>query len=103
MTKIRLPKIMNETLDVFSNRYVNTSKTAITSIQILKVAQMITSKGVRYKNLDTIDIPNYYAIVLLPSGGGKDRISNEYDNLIFKPFRDWKKFEKNIQTKTINR
>lgn len=32
MTKIRLPKIMNETLDVFSNRYVNTSKTAITSI-----------------------------------------------------------------------
>ena len=89
MTKIRSPKIMNETLDVFSNRYVNTSKTAITSIQLLKVAQMITSKGVRYKNLDTIDIPNYYAIVLLPSGGGKDRISNEYDNLIFKPFRDW--------------
>ena len=63
MTKIRLPKIMNETLDVFSNRYVNTSKTAITSIQLLKVAQMITSKGVRYKNLDTIDIPNYYARV----------------------------------------
>ncbi len=89
MTKIRLPKIMNETLDVFSNRYVNTSKTAITSIQLLKVAQMITSKGVRYKKLDTIDIPNYYAIILLPSGGGKDRISNEYDSLVFKPFRDW--------------
>ena len=74
MKKFNLPTIMNETLDVFTNRYVNTSKTAITSIQLLKVAQMITSKGVRYKKLDTIDIPNYYAIVLLPSGGGKDRI-----------------------------
>ena len=31
MTKIRLPNIMNETLDVFSNRYVNTSKTDPTS------------------------------------------------------------------------
>lgn len=89
MKKFNLPTIMNETLDVFTNRYVNTSKTAITSIQLLKVAQMITSKGVRYKKLDTIDIPNYYAIVLLPSGGGKDRISNEYDSLVFKPFRDW--------------
>lgn len=87
---------MNETLDVFSNRYMNTSKTAITSIQLLKVAQMITSKGVRYKEFEKTSIPNYYSIILLPSGSGKDRISNEYDNLIFKPFRDW--FQEKAET-----
>lgn len=89
MKKINLPTIMNEILNVFLNRYINTSQMIVISILLLKIAQMITAKRVRYKEHAKIDFPNYYTIVLLSSGGGKDRISDEYDNLIFKPFRQW--------------
>lgn len=95
MTEINLPKIMSEILNVFASRYKNTDKSVIISIQILKMAQMLTNKRVKYKEFEKIDFPNYYTIVFLPSGGGKDRLSNEYDNFVFKQFRDWfKKMQK---------
>lgn len=95
MTEINLPKIMSEILNVFANRYKNTDKSVIISIQVLKIAQMLTNKRVKYKEFEKIDFPNYYTIVFLPSGGGKDRLSNEYDNFIFKQFRDW--FKENAE------
>lgn len=101
MTEINLPKIMSEILNVFANRYKNTDKSVIISIQVLKIAQMLTNKRVKYKEFEKIDFPNYYTIVFLPSGGGKDRLSNEYDNLIFKPFRDW--FKEKAETYYIEK
>lgn len=95
MTEINLPKIMSEILNVFASRYKNTDKSVIISIQILKMAQMLTNKRVKYKEFEKIDFPNYYTIVFFPSGGGKDRLSNEYDNFVFKQFRDW--FKKNAE------
>ena len=95
MTEINLPKIMSEILNVFANRYKNTDKSVIISIQVLKMAQMLTNKRVKYKEFEKIDFPNYYTIVFLPSGGGKDRLSIEYDNFIFKQFRDW--FKENAE------
>lgn len=49
MTEINLPKIMSEILNVFANRYKNTDESIIISIQVLKMAQMLTNKRVKYK------------------------------------------------------
>ena len=95
MTKIKNKKLVEATLNVFSKRFKNTERSIITSITLLKIAQMMTCKRVKYKEFEKIDNPNYYTIVFLPSGGGKDRISNDLDDYVFKPFRDW--FKENAE------
>ena len=95
MTKIKNQKLVEATLNVFSKRFKNTERSIITSITLLKIAQMMTCKRVKYKEFEKIDNPNYYTIVFLPSGGGKDRISNDLDDYVFKPFRDW--FKENAE------
>ncbi|MBS5805064.1 MAG: DUF3987 domain-containing protein [Acinetobacter sp.] len=95
MNKTRTPRLVSETLNLFSKRFKNTERSIITSITLLKIAQMMTCKRVKYKEFEKIDNPNYYTIVFLPSGGGKDRISNDLDDYVFKPFRNW--FKENAE------
>lgn len=84
-----LPEIFENGVTLLKSRYPNVSRNVITNILLTKIAQMITSKRVKYNELRKIGLPNHYAIVFMPSGYGKDKMSNELDTYVFKDWRLW--------------
>lgn len=90
-----MPPVLGKTVSLFETRYPNVSTNIITNILLAKTAQMFTAKRIMYIELDKKGIPNHYAIIFMPSGHGKDRISNEMDSYIFKSFRSWFKDKAN--------
>ena len=56
---------------------------------IEKIAQMITTKWIGLENSSSTIIPNWYSLIFLKSGGGKDRLVNDIDNFILSEFIDY--------------
>lgn len=88
-----LPELLNKTVTLLKRSYPNISRNVLTSEVIMKTSQMIISKRVKYRLFDDTVYPNYFAIIFMPSGYGKDKLSNELDNHVFKNFRLWFKNE----------
>ena len=106
--EFQAPTCITEGVSIIKKHYSNVSTQAILNILLLKFAQMITAKRVKYSEFGNLGYPNHYTIIFMGSGYGKDRISNELDNRIFKNFRTWfeekvneykNKEEKNIRDK----
>ncbi len=84
-----LPLILADIVQNLRSKYPNCSTSTILNITLTKVAQMITAKRMKYAEFKNQGFPNYYGIVFMPSGFGKDRITNDLDNYIFQHFRQW--------------
>lgn len=70
-------------------RYPWVSTTIILLFVIVKVAQAVTAKRIRYKEFENVKFPNIFVTVLMGSGFGKDKIINDLDTLVFTEFRNW--------------
>lgn len=86
---VEMPKLISELITLVRKIHPNVDQRTITNIVLAKTAQMITAKRVKYNLLEQNLYPNHYAIVFMPSGYGKDLISNELDEQVFNNFRLW--------------
>lgn len=86
---LKLPNLIRETVNLLKNTYPNISRNILLSEIIMKTSQMITSKRIKYDLFGDTVYPNYYAIIFMPSGYGKDKLSNDLDEYFFKNFRLW--------------
>ena len=87
------PEIVTQILNLFKAQYINIPEKVILNILIAKLAQMVTSRRITFDESGRINIPNWYSLIFMQSGGGKDRIVKDFDKLIFAPFLDWFKGE----------
>ena len=97
----QMPTLLRQIVMSLKTKYPNVTLKVLTNIVLAKIAQMITSKRVKYNLIEDILYPNHYAIIFMPSGYGKDLISKALDDHIFKNFRIWFKEteEKYYQTR----
>lgn len=84
-----MPEVLKAISFLFKEKHINISYNCILNVLLAKTAQMITSKRVTFQEVENELIPNWYSIIFMPSGGGKDRLSNDLDKLIFSDFREW--------------
>lgn len=84
-----MPDILKDIMVLFQKKHINISFNCLLNILIAKTAQMITAKRVTLKEVEKINRPNWYAILLVNSGMGKDLVTDDLDNCIFKNFRLW--------------
>lgn len=80
------PELLQQIQNILTTMYPNISKNIITNIMIEKIAQMLTAKWITLENASGEIIPNWYALVILKSGGGKDRLVNDIDKFVMKDF-----------------
>lgn len=86
---VKMPKLLAYAACIMSKQHSGSTINAIMNTILAKNAQMLTGKGVKYVEKGNIGYCNYYAINFMPSGSGKDLMSNELDNFVYYPFRSW--------------
>lgn len=86
---VKMPKLLAYAACIMSKQHSGSTINAIMNTILAKNAQMLTGKGVKYVEKGNIGYCNYYAINFMPSGAGKDLMSNELDNFVYYPFRSW--------------
>ena len=74
------PELLQQIQNILTTMYPNISKNIITNIMIEKIAQMLTAKWITFENA------SWYALVILKSGGGKDRLVNDIDKFVMQDF-----------------
>ena len=92
-----MPELVAKLVVTIKNRYPGIPMNSIINLILVKIAQMLTAKRIKYVEHCKVGYPNYYAIIFMISGAGKDKLSNELDNFVFYPFREWFKF--NVQAR----
>lgn len=85
------PMLLQETQDTLKALYPNISENIINNIVHEKIAQMFTTKWIMLENSSGKIIPNWYSLVFLKSGGGKDRLVNDIDKFVMNDFIDYYK------------
>lgn len=102
-----LPKMINDVYKIASYRYINIPQSCILNVVIAKFAQMICAKRVKSKEVDREKYPNWFALLFMPSGAGKDVLVDDLNKQIFKFLNDWYKrkfdFYKLREEKKINK
>lgn len=102
-----MPEILNDILSLYIKRFINLSDKFILNILLVLIAHMITSKRIVLREVAHTIIPNWYSIILAPSGYGKDQLIKTLNYEIFKNFRDWfkqqAKLQKEYQEKEIEK
>ncbi len=88
-----MPEILSDTILTLKKNYKGCSINSITNIVLAKTVQMFTAKRIKFKGLENTGYPNHYAIVFMPSGFGKDKMSDDLDKHYFYDFRFWFTFE----------
>lgn len=91
-----VPSILAEIINCCNELQPNLNKSTILNILLFKIAEMLTCKRITIDECGKINIPNWYAMILVESGGGKDRILTTMNEFLFKEFYDW--FERESQT-----
>ena len=96
-----MPIVLDNIYKHFSNRFINLKNTVVLNVLISKIAQMLTSKRILIDDVGRYVIPNWYSMVFVASGFGKDRLVKDLNELIFPDFRNWftKKADNINQTK----
>lgn len=84
-----MPACLEEIFTLFCHRYINLKPSVILNILIVKTAQMLTSKRILIDEVGRYIIPNWFSMVFVSSGFGKDRIVKDYNELVFKDFINW--------------
>ncbi len=83
------PEILKKIEKTLQILYPDISHNIITNILIERIAQMLTAKRITLDEAKGTVIPNWFSLIFLKSGGGKDRLVNDIDRFIFKSFREW--------------
>ena len=86
---VALPSLLSEIVDKLSELYPNISKKIILNLLIVKIAQMMTSKRITIDESGRTNIPNWFTLIFLQSGGGKDRLTKDLEQFVFKDFQNW--------------
>ena len=84
-----MPDCLLEIYSLFCNRYINLKPSIILNILLVKTAQMLTSKRILIDEVGRDIIPNWFTMVFVSSGFGKDRLVKDYNELVFKQFYSW--------------
>lgn len=86
---LKMPKPLALSVQTIKKQHPERSMNTIINTVLVKNAQMLTGKGVKYVEKGNIGYCNYYAINFMPSGAGKDRMSDELDQFVYYPYRNW--------------
>ena len=84
-----LPSILKNTAWVLKNKFFDTFLSCLLGILLVKIAQMINSKRIKFNECGKLSIPNIFIINFMPSGYGKDAITDDIDDLLLKNFILW--------------
>lgn len=87
------PKILGKISRQLEQIYPNIPAKIILNTLLVKVIQMFTSKRITFDESGKIKIPNWFSLVFLPSGGGKDRLVDDLDMFVFSKYHEWYKNE----------
>ena len=90
-----MPVIFTDIVSTFKKKHKRASIKMILAIAISNFSFMLTSKRVQYKEQEKLGFPNFYTIIFAPSGCGKDSVSNDFKEYVFKDFNAW--FVENAQ------
>jgi len=93
---VQKPLILKEIEDTLQILYPNLSKNIISNTLIPKIAQMLTAKRITFEEAGEKKIPNWFSLIFLKSGGGKDRLANDIERFVFPDFQQWF-FEKSTE------
>ena len=85
----KMPKPLAYAAYIMSKQHPEMRMNSIINTLLAKNAQMLTAKGVKYVEKGRVGYCNYYGINFMPSGAGKDLMSDELDNFVYYPFRSW--------------
>lgn len=81
-----LPSVLAETMSILNALYPNTSLNCKANILLAKMGQVVSCKRIMFKELVNVKLINHYAINLMSSGLGKDRICDDIDKHFLKIF-----------------
>lgn len=107
-----MPELLAKAVAVIKKHYPWISTNSIINMVISKTAHMITAKRIKYLETYESGFPNYYSIIFMPSGFGKDKMSEDLDKYVFYPFRIWfnctvqenkKELKRNIEQEAIKK
>ena len=87
--KPTMPAVLDNIYTHFSNRFINLKNTVVLNVLLSKIAQMLTSKRILLDVVGRDVIPNWYSMVFVASGFGKDRLVKDLNELVFQDFRNW--------------
>ena len=87
--QIYLPTILLEIINLFKIIHPNVPERVALNLLISKVAHMVTCKRITFDESGVINIPNWYSMIFMPSGSGKDIIVRDFDKFIFAKFLEW--------------
>ena len=85
----KMPKPLAYAACIMSKQHPEMRMNSIINPLLAKNAQMLAAKGVKYVEKGRVGYCNYYGINFMPSGAGKDLMSDELDNFVYYPFRSW--------------
>lgn len=81
-----LPSVLGETMSILDALHPNASLNCKLNILLAKTGQMVSCKRIKFKELSNEKLINHYAINLMSSGLGKDRICDDLDKYFFRIF-----------------
>lgn len=84
-----LPSILKNTVVILKNKFFDTFLSCLLGILLVKIAQMINSKRIKFNECGKLSIPNIFIMNFMPSGYGKDAITDDIDDLLLKNFILW--------------
>ena len=90
-----LPDPLREIVENTAYMYPNVPKKIILNVLLAKTAHMFTSKRITLDESGRKIIPNWYSLIFMQSGRGKDTIVKDLDLFVFKDFHEWFKNEAN--------
>ena len=90
-----MPIVLSKTLKVLGDIHVNINDKIILNALLAKTFQMVSSKHITYNESGRIKIPNWFALMFMQSGGGKDWLIDDLDNFVFSKYHNWYKDEIN--------
>ena len=73
--------------------YPSLNNKIILNIILTKTFQMFSSKCIKLDESGRKKPINWFSMVFLPSGGGKDRLVDDMDEFVFKQYHEWFKYE----------
>ena len=86
-----MPPVLGDIIKTLSKEHINISTNCITNIVLAKTVQMFSFKRIMLREVENLLILNWYAIVFMASGYGKDRLIKTLNKTIFKLFRIYTK------------
>lgn len=92
---LKMPKPLALIVQTIKKQYPEYSINSIINTVLAKNAQMLTAKRIKHVERGRAGYCNYYAINFMPSGAGKDLMSDELDKFVYYPYRIW--FKNTVQ------